>query len=581
MIKEEDIQNIRRQADIADIISHYIDVQKNGRNYKAVCPFHDDHDPSLSISREKQIYKCFVCGSGGNIFTFVQKYENVSFAEAVYRVAEWIGYPLERQAFEKKEVVDPFVKERRVLDEYTNFLTYELASIEGQRAHSYLLSRQFSKELIDRFQIGYAPEKEASMHFFKAKKFEAEALEKAGLVNEGRVIFSERFTIPIHDQNGKITGYTARRLSDEDDRPKYINTANTPLYNKSRLIFNYHRVKSIARKSGYAILCEGAMDVLGLEKAEIHEGLACLGTAMSDEQLNMLEKLRVPIRVWYDQDQAGKKATYHFGKLAMVHGIPFTIVKNEKGKDPDEIFCQYGQEEVRRSVESTIPYVEFLFSYLPDVYNLSNYEEKKQFANEIKDVVLTLSDPIEQRMFFEQLKSITGFDFLPMLTQPATSKRKDRQTKKQTCYIPLLTDGRKKAESYALFSMLHSKQASKRFKEEIGFFKEEKYRSLSLYIYEYYRTKDVMDENELLLLLEDEQLQNELVSLMEIDDSLYSEEAFEDCLWKIKECAISEQIELLNHEISLLLDPLKKVEFAMKKKRLIEARNEIRHRKEG
>ena len=157
MIKEEDIQNIRRQADIADIISHYIDVQKNGRNYKAVCPFHDDHDPSLSISREKQIYKCFVCGSGGNIFTFVQKYENVSFAEAVYRVAEWIGYPLERQAFEKQEVVDPFVKERRVLDEYTNFLTYELASIEGQRAHSYLLSRQFSKELIDRFQIGYAP----------------------------------------------------------------------------------------------------------------------------------------------------------------------------------------------------------------------------------------------------------------------------------------------------------------------------------------------------------------------------------------------------------------------------------------
>ncbi|WP_302616768.1 CHC2 zinc finger domain-containing protein, partial [uncultured Dubosiella sp.] len=179
---------IRAQADIVDIISKYISVEKKGKNYQAQCPFHDDHDPSMSISEEKQIFKCFVCGAGGNVFSFVQKYEKITFPEAVYKVAQWINYPLALDSIQIKEKKDPFEQERKVLREYSDYLEYELFSEDGKAALAALHARQFDEETIRRFQIGYAPEGKKSEYFLKAKHFGEERMRDAGVLNEGRAV---------------------------------------------------------------------------------------------------------------------------------------------------------------------------------------------------------------------------------------------------------------------------------------------------------------------------------------------------------------------------------------------------------
>lgn len=578
-IKEEDMKNIRQGADIVDIISKYISVEKKGKNYVAQCPFHDDHDPSMSISEEKQIFKCFVCGTGGNVFSFVQKIENISFPEAVYKVAQWINYPLQVDTIQIKEKKDPFEKERNILNEYTKYLQYELNSEDGEFALSALKKRKFDEAVIEKFQIGYAPQGKKNDYFFQAKGYEENALENAGVMHDGRAVFFDRIMIPIHDPNGAVVGYTARRVGDNDQIPKYINTASTPLYEKGKLIFNYHRAKESARKKGRVILCEGAMDVLGLEKADIHEGIACLGTACTQEQLRLIGRLKVPVHVWYDNDRAGKKAAYTFGKMAMEAQIPFSIVENSKTKDPDEVFCEFGAGEVQHIAEHTISFIEFLFRYLPDQYNLENYEEKKAFALEMNSVISKMSDSFEKPGYLSRLKQLTGFDF--SLTSDTQGQREKRIEKRRPLYIPAPQNGRKKAEFYILNSILSSKQYSLRFKEEIGFFKDETYRLLSLYIYDHYRTEDKLDANDLFASIEEEEVRNLLASLLTYEENEVNEEVFEDSLWKIKECTINEQIEKINGQIQRIHDPLQKVALAKTKALLIEERNKIRNRKEG
>jgi DNA primase len=578
-INEEDMKAIRSQADIVDIIGKYIAVEKSGRGFKAQCPFHDDHDPSMSISEEKQIFKCFVCGAGGNVFSFVQKFENITFPEAVYKVAQMINYPLELPGIQVREKPDPFAKERKILEEYTGYMAYELFSEEGAQAYSQLRERKFDDELIRKFQIGFAPSAGQSEHFFSAKHFAPDDLVNAGVLNDGRAVFVDRIMIPIHDPKGRLVGYTARRTAESEYIPKYINTASTPLYEKGKLIFNYHRAKDAARKSGRAILCEGAMDVLGLEKADLHEGIACLGTAFTGDQLQLIERLKVPVHVWYDNDRAGKKAAYTFGKAAMGRGIPFSIVSNDGAKDPDEVFGQFGAQEVRRIADHTISFVEFLFQYLPDQYNLDNYEDKKAFAQEMNHAIVNTADEFERAGYFSRLKDLTGFDFSSVNASPV-QERINKREPRRPAYIPKVQDGRQKAEWIILSSILYSKQFSLRFKEEIGFFKDELYRQLSLYIYDLYRLKDSIDADELFAHIEEEDVRNLLASLVSSNEEP-GEELFEDSLWKIKECTISEQIDKINEQIRILRDPVQKVTLAKTKSVLIEERNKIRNRKEG
>lgn len=585
-ISENDIKAIRQQADIVDIISRYENVEKHGREYKAQCPFHDDHDPSMHISIDKQIFKCFACGTGGNVFTYVQKMEGISFLEAVCKVAELIHYPLKIDNLEFAKKQNPNQRLFDCIQSYIQFLVYELNSENGQSVLQYLSDRKINEDIIKRFEIGYAPESNRSVKYLKAKGFTEEELLETGLVRlyqeQQNAIFENRLMIPIHDENGNPCGFTARRLNDKEDVAKYINTAETSIYHKGNLIFNYHRAKEFAKRNRRCILVEGAMDVIAFEKADIHESLACLGTACTKEQIQLLKRLNVPLVVCYDGDQAGKAATYKFGKLAVENNLSFSVVKNTTGKDPDEIFNAYGKDELYLSVHKTISYVEFLLEYLPNLYNLDNYEDKMKFVEEMQAVIQKLCADFEKADYYSRIKEITGFDL-------STQKQNEpRQYKKKTQNVPhrfveLPQKGRTLAEYGLLNMILYSKQASNRFKDEIGFFQDPACQELLLYCNDMYRNQDILDIDVLMAKIENEEIRNLLVTLISnpFQVNEFNEDFFMDSLTKIKECSLKDQIDQINAKIKEVQDPLVKVKLASEKQVLIVKRNEILHRKEG
>ena len=586
-ISEEDIKAIRQQADIVDVMSRYITLEKQGKNYKAICPFHDDHDPSLSISTDKQIFKCFVCGTGGNVFTFVQKIENISFLEAVCKVAELIHYPLHMDKSQFQPKVDQNQPLYDCIQSYIRFLTFELESENGESVKRYLSQRKINEDIIKRFEIGYAPESSRSVKYLKAKGFNEQILTDTGLIRTHDLntyaVFDNRLMIPIHDENGNPVGFTARRLNEDKDVAKYINTSETKIYHKGNLIFNYHRAKEFAKKNKRCILVEGAMDVIAFEKADIHESIACLGTACTKEQMALLKRLNVPLVVCYDGDKAGKAATYKFGKLAVDYGLNFSIVKNTTGKDPDEIFNELGKDELYLSVHKTVSFVEFLLDYLPNQYDLDNYEDKKKFTSEMQSFIERTCTDFEKADYYSRIKDLTGFDLSHQNQNIPVSKKESRNNAAVVRNIEPLKNGRTLAEHGVLWMILNSKLAADQFKDQIGFFQDPVCEELSLYCYDMYRNMDHIDFDILMSYIEKEDVRNLLVSLMEnpfhVDG--YNEDFFNDSLMKIKECTLQAQIDNLNDQIKNVQDPMLKISLASKKQELIIQRNEILHRKEG
>lgn len=586
-ISEDDIKAIRQQADIVDVMSRYITLEKKGKDYKAICPFHDDHDPSLSISTDKQIFKCFVCGTGGNVFTFVQKIENISFLEAVCKVAELIHYPLHMDTSQFQPKVDENQPLYDCVQSYIRFLTYELQSENGESVKRYLSQRKINEDIIKRFEIGYAPESSRSVKYLKAKGFNEQTLTDTGLIRthdlDTYAVFDNRLMIPIHDENGNPVGFTARRLNEDKDVAKYINTSETKIYHKGHLIFNYHRAKEFAKKNKRCILVEGAMDVIAFEKADIHESIACLGTACTKEQIALLKRLNVPLVVCYDGDKAGKAATYKFGKLAVDYGLNFSIVKNTTGKDPDEIFNELGKDELYLSVHKTVSFVEFLFDYLPNQYDLDNYEDKKKFTSEMQSFIERTCTDFEKADYYSRIRDLTGFDLSHQSANIPAPKKESRNNAAVVRNIEPLKNGRTLAEHGVLWMILNSKLAADQFKDQIGFFQDPVCEELSLYCYDMYRNMDHIDFDVLMSYIEKEDVRNLLVSLMEnpfhVDG--YNEDFFNDSLMKIKECTLQAQIDNLNDQIKNVQDPMLKISLASKKQELIIQRNEILHRKEG
>lgn len=586
-ISEDDIKAIRQQADIVDVMSRYITLEKKGKDYKAICPFHDDHDPSLSISTDKQIFKCFVCGTGGNVFTFVQKIENISFLEAVCKVAELIHYPLHMDTSQFQPKVDENQPLYDCVQSYIHFLTYELQSENGESVKRYLSQRKINEDIIKRFGIGYAPESSRSVKYLKAKGFNEQILTDTGLIRthdlDTYAVFDNRLMIPIHDENGNPVGFTARRLNEDKDVAKYINTSETKIYHKGHLIFNYHRAKEFAKKNKRCILVEGAMDVIAFEKADIHESIACLGTACTKEQITLLKRLNVPLVVCYDGDRAGKAATYKFGKLAVDYGLNFSIVKNTTGKDPDEIFNELGKDELYLSVHKTVSFVEFLFDYLPNQYDLDNYEDKKKFTSEMQSFIERTCTDFEKADYYSRIRDLTGFDLSHQSANIPAPKKESRNNAAVVRNIEPLKNGRTLAEHGVLWMILNSKLAADQFKDQIGFFQDPVCEELSLYCYDMYRNMDHIDFDVLMSYIEKEDVRNLLVSLMEnpfhVDG--YNEDFFNDSLMKIKECTLQAQIDNLNDQIKNVQDPMLKISLASKKQELIIQRNEILHRKEG
>ena len=580
-LSEQEISQIRAKADIVDVIGRYVPLTRKGNSYKCVCPFHDDHDPSMSIAADKQIYKCFVCGAGGNVFMFVQNYEKISFIEAVYKVAEYAGVTLEHTLDVTPRIKDPHLQAlHKACREAIEFTHYQLDTLDAKNVKEYLMRRNITEEIIKRFEIGYNPMDDALYRFLHAKKHADDDLVSAGLVRVTSLgmkdVFSHRIMIPIHDEFGEPVGFTARRVA-ENEEAKYINTTETDIYKKGNLIFNYHRAKQEARKAKKAYLVEGAMDVLALEKVELHNAVATLGTAMTKEQLRLLQLLHVPIVVCYDGDKAGRNATYKFGKMAREAQLPFEIVDNKYGLDPDEVIDVYGKDELRALLDKTISWIDFLFEYLLGRYNLDNYSQKKEFAQEMSLEIQALQDDFEKQSYFIRLRELTEFDM--QVEQPKEERRAIHQPQPpRQSFLTFPKSGRSHAEHEILSQMLNGIAASNLFKEELGFLKDDTGNKLAMYIIDYYRTHTTLAVAELLDVIREEDVKALLLEIAnwELAREDVDMAVLQEAIAKEKSCFLDDKIQLLNKKIRSVNDPMEKAKLAVEKNQLIKEREEWR-----
>lgn len=552
-IEQEEIDALRNQADIVNVISHYIPVQRSGKGYKAICPFHNDHDPSMSISPERQIYKCFVCGNGGNVFTFVQNFEKVSFVEAVEKVAELTGFHLSSKPAVSKVEVDPHKKALyNVLNETINYTMYQLDTSVALHAKEYLEKRGIDAETRKEFQIGYDPDRTSVTKFLRAKGFEEKDLVSSNVsrVNENGLfdVYAERITFPIHDMNGNPIGFSARTM-DPDNPSKYINTNQTDIFTKGDIVYNLHRAKNEARRNKCIYLCEGVTDVIAFYKAGIKNAVCTLGTACTQHQLSLLKRCSTKLIFCYDGDHAGQSATYKACKLALSLGAQVGIVLNKTGKDPDEIIRMYGNEGLVNLVKTPITWVEFLYNYLVENTNLNSYSEKKELIQKAKEDIQTLTDSTDRSYFIDKIQEVTKLHSDFDVNVPVT--------KNVTPSIRLVVpDGTKDAEEMILSMMLKSYQATQIFENDLGYLIEDTYSKLALTILDISRERGKCDIQVLIDASSDQAGRDLITKLVTRDDydQAFDEEKMKGAVRKIKMAVLSMQSAQLKQQINHALN---------------------------
>ncbi len=371
--KKNIFQQIKDASDIVSEISVFIDLKKKGRNYWGICPFHEDTSPSMSVSPEKQMFKCFVCQVGGGVVNFVSKYQNISIVEAAKILAEKAGIPFVSNSKFEKKYSDKDQKLFSVLAEAMNFFQYSL-SIEGNsKANEYLKKRGITQKEIEKFSIGYAPAI-GLVKFLKTKGHDDYSMINASLATERMTdFFRDRIIFGIKNNEGKIVGFSARSINDKEDS-KYINSSETKLFNKKEILYNYSIAKDVIGRDKEIIITEGFMDVIALSKADIFNSVAIMGTALTPEHTRLLRNKIVVLML--DSDKAGISATIKSIKTLLPVNKDVYVVENSSGLDPDEILNKEGKVELQKTTQKRVHALEFVFE-----------QHMKKFGNSSPDKV--------------------------------------------------------------------------------------------------------------------------------------------------------------------------------------------------
>jgi len=558
-ISEEDINEIRKQADIADIIQRYIPLVKKGKNFAAVCPFHDDHDPSLSISVDKQIYKCFVCGEGGNVFNFVKAYEKISFSEAVIKVANYVNYALKDQYIPDLPKIDP-VHQRlhKLLNEMIHYTQYLLNTNDAIQAKPYLQKRGIREDQIKKFEIGLNLDKAQTTSFLQAKGFTLQECVSANVTrindNGPSDVFYNRILFPIHDPLGNPVGFSARTLN-PNESSKYINSSETPVYVKGKLLYNYHRALPFAKKAKQIILVEGVTDVLAFDRAEVYHVSATLGTACTSDQIRLIQQASTNVLLCYDGDEAGLNAAYKIGKLLNTFHLNVEVVVNNTGMDPDEIAQKKSLEALRNLVTNKVGFTDFVFSYLLKKFDLNNYTQKKEFAKLMMAEIDAVKDAFDQTNLLHRLSETTGFaaDQLQLLsTKPTTVKTPIISQAPQSSPKTL----RHWADYEILGMMLKSVRAAVEFKDKLGFLPNPQHNTCALLILDYYRQNESIVIADFINAVEDAEMLRLLTDLSanEIYYKDYNEVSLNDAMIQVKISLLDEKMDQIKTLIKNELD---------------------------
>ncbi|QFP79564.1 DNA primase [Latilactobacillus graminis] len=418
-IPNDVIDDIRGQTNIVDVVGQYVQLKKSGNNLFGICPFHDEKTPSFSVSEEKQIFHCFSCGRGGNVFKFLMELEQINFPEAIIKVADFVGYNLAEtyrpaQNMQESSEVTQF---KQLYREATELFTHILMSTEaGQLALDYLHERGLTDQLIETFRIGYLPDQaDLMLAFFQSKEVPYQTLRQSGLFIETQTgklhdRFSGRIMFPIRNPQGEVIAFSGRILTKQPNQPKYLNSPETIIFNKRKVLFNYDLAKATIHQARKVYLFEGFMDVIAAYSAGIQNGVASMGTSLTTEQLGLLSQQAQELIICYDGDRPGIEAMKRaISLLRQNTALELSVVVLPSEADPDEYIRQYGPEQLKTTLENGAETpVAFELRYLKQRLNLDNEKDQLDYVQQALAVVASLESPLEIEIYLKQIAADSG-----------------------------------------------------------------------------------------------------------------------------------------------------------------------------
>ncbi|MCI7601686.1 MAG: DNA primase [Mollicutes bacterium] len=575
--------SVLKNSDIVEVISSRIKVIKVGRNYKAVCPFHDDKNPSLMISKEKQIFKCFVCGASGNAISFIQKYDKISFFEAVREVAKISGYNDERLTNlnqPKVSVNNEYSDIYNCLNEIANFYEISLYQSEvGKKGLEYLKNRGLNDDVIHYFRIGYSlDDGENIINYLKAKNFSIKTIERTGIGrinnqtltirdnNAGRIIF------PLISKNDQVLGFSARRIVN-DDTAKYINTESTLVFNKGNLLYNLNKAKNEAKQVNYVYLVEGFMDVIALYRINIKSAVALMGTALTKDQIKELRLLNVEVRICLDLDNAGQMNTLSVINKLEEAGIDFKVVNNKvdfNEKDSDEILTKYGEEKLKSFLFNLIDSGEWILNYYTKTLNLANTNDKKILVQKVMPYIAKLKSKFDVEAYINKLSCQTGFS-KSLLMEYLTKFKEKNLNSDDELFIKEVTSPSKKiskidlAQFKILKYMLEDKVAIDIVNSSNLYFPTEKYRELAGLLIDYV-TSLSLEQNTINA--------DEIINYIQSNENLENKDKLSN---SVSEIVLNEEIKIPPFTKSELEESINSLNTIRQTKRYKQTIREIEH----
>lgn len=563
-ISYEEILSIQRKANIVDIIRDYVPLTQRGKNYFGICPFHDDHNPSMSVSPEKGVYKCFVCGNAGNVFNFVMEYEKVSFYEAVKIVADKIGVSIDISTSKKENT-----KKSPLYDIYNiayKFYQNNLNTVYGKDAKKYLLNRKIDEDVIKNFNIGLSLSDSELCNALKAKGFKDDDIVSSGVaVQKGNNIYDiykNRIMFPLYDLEGNVVGFSGR-IYNQKSESKYINTKETEIFKKGELLYNYHIAKKEARKEKNIIVVEGFMDVIRLSTIGIVNVVATMGTAVTKYQLNLIQKLAPNITLMFDGDKAGEKATNAFIELANGNDSNIKVVRLEDNLDPDEYILTKGKDKMIYNLSHVQTVYDYKLSSYKENIDFNDSKEVSNYINVMIKEFEKIDDDIVREIEIKKLSESTNVSY-----DLIKSKLKDSEKKVIITHKPknIKINKYEKASKYILYRMINDNNMILYYFNNLSYLPNDTERKLASEIVLFYKKFNSFNLSDFIIYLEDKK---ELINLVvDISDLKYTEDELNDNIDNyfdvIKESLYNNQIVKLTSELKNESNSVKRMEIAQK-----------------
>lgn len=555
-INNEMINEIRNKVDIVEIISNYIPLTQRGKNYFGVCPFHDDHSPSMSVSKEKQIFTCFSCGATGNVFTFVADYEHIGFYDAVRMLGNKVGYNLGNSKITKNKNDEAY----NIYKLSTKFYQNNLNTNLGKNAMEYLEKRKIDKETIKKFQIGLSIPKLSLTDYLLNKQINLRKLVELGISNDnGTDLFVNRIMFPLYDLEGNIVAFSGR-IYNTKDASKYINTKETSIFKKGTILYNYHNAKEMLKKNDSIIVMEGFMDVIRANTIGITNCVATMGTALTKQNATLLKKMANNIILCFDGDKAGEEATTNAINILKEIDVNPKVVRLEEELDPDEYILKYGADKFKTKIANPRNSIDFLMDIHKSDKNLADIEDISKYIDEsIKDLS-SVEDDVLVELTINKLSGEFNISYDILKNKYLNLKNNAKKQNKEIISVnkPKLNQYDKAARTL-VFYMLKDEKIINMVEKKITFFQDPNIRALSNEIISYYHKYNSLNIADFISYIcskeEEIKLFNEIMTL-KLKDT-YVEEEIEDYIKVINSYPLKNKVNELSKKIKDEKDPIK------------------------